>query len=640
MSFFSRQGCGQGLFWAVVAMAVVSGARTGQTQGYDTAYVPFVVNIDATINATDGINQIQVATANKEATLHIPLQKTDGIRFFGTQRRATTMTIIRNRNGKVTVSLPAQSHKTAEVLLYTINGKLILRNNAAVSNVGNNLTCPNLATGVYILSIREAGGNILTSRLTHNGEGLSVSVIFVSEIAPTNKGLAKRMAVGDWTITVVADGYADYTYTLHPDIGLNSLQDITLHPIPDGEYAVTIFAGINATGSGSYEPGTTVNINAGEVPFGYKFNNWTTESSNVNFVSANSATTNFIMPTNAVIIKANFEVIPKYAVTVSSTGTGALGSGSYMEGSTVSVTAGTAPAGQRFKNWTTTSASVIFADSTNATTTFTMPSNAVTVTANFGANTYTVTVSAGIDAIGGGDYSPGTTVSITAGTHSDGLPFRRWVSSNSNVVFNNANSATTTFTMPAVAVTATAVFGASFTDERDGKIYGVTTINNQTWMSENLNYQTTGGSWCYGDDNSMCDKYGRLYDWNTALAVCPSGWRLASHQDWRNLVIFANNGSGNPLNGDGGGGGRKLKSTNGWNNHYIGTDDFGFSALPGGNRYTDGRFNDGGSEAYWWTATETETDGAYRRRTAENNVDEYEDPSIGNGYSVRCVNSN
>ena len=59
------------------------------------------------------------------------------------------------------------------------------------------------------------------------------------------------------------------------------------------------------------------------------------------------------------------------------------GGGNYAEGATVTIHAGAAPNGQKFKEWTTTSAGVTFADRTSATTTFKMPANAVAVTATF-----------------------------------------------------------------------------------------------------------------------------------------------------------------------------------------------------------------------------------------------------------------
>ena len=75
-------------------------------------------------------------------------------------------------------------------------------------------------------------------------------------------------------------------------------------------------------------------------------------------------------------------LLTTYMVTISSAYTGATGSGSYEQGDTVNINAGTAPTGQRFKNWTATGG-VTFANASNASTSFTMPANAVTITAVF-----------------------------------------------------------------------------------------------------------------------------------------------------------------------------------------------------------------------------------------------------------------
>ena len=71
--------------------------------------------------------------------------------------------------------------------------------------------------------------------------------------------------------------------------------------------------------------------------------------------------------------------IPKYTVTVNN-GTG---DGQYEAGETVSLMADTAPPGKQFTNWTVVSGGVTIANTSNATTTFTMPAKAVEVTANY-----------------------------------------------------------------------------------------------------------------------------------------------------------------------------------------------------------------------------------------------------------------
>jgi uncharacterized protein (TIGR02145 family) len=357
-------------------------------------------------------------------------------------------------------------------------------------------------------------------------------------------------------------------------------------------YTVTVSGGTGATGSGRYVSGKVVSITAGTVPAGKRFKNWTTSSSGVTFANANNTSTTFTMPANAVTVTANFESI--YTVTVS----GGTGGGTYAVGATVSITAGAAPTGQRFKNWTTSSSGVSFANANSASTSFPMPSNAVTVTANFEPNTaYAVTVSSiGYGATGSGDHTAGTTVSVSAGTAPAGYVFGNWTSSTNGVSFANANNATTTFTMPDNAVTVTANFISGFTDDRDGKFYNTVTIGGKKWMAENLNYQpSTGKYWCYGNSAENCAKYGKLYDWNTAKTVCPSGWHLPSRAEWNSLVSSAGGAST---------AGKKLKAASGWNNS-NGTNDYGFSALPGGYRALDENFNAVGDEGYWWTSERT-----------------------------------
>jgi len=168
--------------------------------------------------------------------------------------------------------------------------------------------------------------------------------------------------------------------------------------------------------------------------------------------------------------------------------------------------------------------------------------------------------------------------------------------------------------------------------------YRTVVINGKKWMAENLNYTPKGGnSWCYGNKPDSCVKYGRLYDWAAATTVCPTEWHLPSRQEWSNLAVFA---GGTGTGGDGGTAGNKLKSARGWNNNGNGTDAYGFSALPGGNRSSGGSFSGAGSNSIWWTATEYGNgDGdAYDRNMNyyHSSVKENHD-SKTNGFSVRCV---
>ncbi len=163
-----------------------------------------------------------------------------------------------------------------------------------------------------------------------------------------------------------------------------------------------------------------------------------------------------------------------------------------------------------------------------------------------------------------------------------------------------------------------------FTDARDGKKYRTVKVGEQTWMAENLNHNV-GGSKCYDKDPANCEKYGRLYDWKTAMKACPSGWHLPTKEEWDLLYRFAEgpDGPSSPYSNTLG---KKLKAANGWYKYGNGTDEFGFSALPGGflsidlsallagifdgppPDSSDGSFRNIGQYSYWWSASEL---GAY-----------------------------
>ena len=147
---------------------------------------------------------------------------------------------------------------------------------------------------------------------------------------------------------------------------------------------------------------------------------------------------------------------------------------------------------------------------------------------------------------------------------------------------------------------------STFTDTRDGKVYRIVKIGRQNWFAENLNYASIGSS-CYGEDGDVydggneyrlsnaeveanCAKYGRLYSWIEAKKVCPSGWHLPKDAEWTKLFKYAGGKST---------AGKKLKSTSGWNNEGNGTDEYGFSTLPGG--IASSVFGNAGYYGAWWS---------------------------------------
>jgi uncharacterized protein (TIGR02145 family) len=170
--------------------------------------------------------------------------------------------------------------------------------------------------------------------------------------------------------------------------------------------------------------------------------------------------------------------------------------------------------------------------------------------------------------------------------------------------------------------------GGVFTDSRDGKKYRTVKIGTQTWIAENLNYAASGSK-CYDNKPENCAKYGRLYDWATAKNVCPSGWHLPSKSEYETLDKYV---GGEIVAG------KKLKAKRGWYENGNGTDEFDFSALPGGIGYSGGNFYSVGDRGYWWSASEITSYYAYYRGMSYfNNYTDWYDGEKHRLLSVRCV---
>jgi uncharacterized protein (TIGR02145 family) len=180
-----------------------------------------------------------------------------------------------------------------------------------------------------------------------------------------------------------------------------------------------------------------------------------------------------------------------------------------------------------------------------------------------------------------------------------------------------------------------------FTDNRDGQTYKTATIGEQIWMAQNLNYMTDS-SWCYKNSVDNCRRYGRLYTWNAAKKACPAGWKLPDTADWNNLGMAV---GGIMRRSDGykiwDGAAKTLKANCGWEDYDDrngnGTDDYGFSALPGG-RHSDGSFNGADREGFWWTMAKGSASSAYYLIISNGNDNMYEyEYDKSSGASVRCV---
>ena len=185
-----------------------------------------------------------------------------------------------------------------------------------------------------------------------------------------------------------------------------------------------------------------------------------------------------------------------------------------------------------------------------------------------------------------------------------------------------------------------------FKDSRDSRTYKWVKIGDQVWMAENLAYTGTGiqhiidgrewisnsdyNAWCYyNNSDSLGQIYGVLYQFEAARSACPNGWHLPNNSEWTKLEQFIDS-DGNSR--------AALRALSGWDNGGGGTDDYGFSALPGGVRGEGGGFRILGLGGDWWSATEDGSCTAYRRYLGlEDAAFDLEPDYKSGGFSVRCV---
>jgi len=185
------------------------------------------------------------------------------------------------------------------------------------------------------------------------------------------------------------------------------------------------------------------------------------------------------------------------------------------------------------------------------------------------------------------------------------------------------------------------------------------TIGKQVWMSENLNVdkfrngdpipeaktdeewkkagENKQPAWCYYNNNpDNGDRYGKLYNWfavNDPRGLAPEGWKIPSDEDWTRLTDFLGGESV---------AGKKMKSTEFWAENDgesgNGTNESGFSGLPGGFRNYNGSFYFIGKNGFWWSSTEYNSFNAWYRYLY------YFDGDVTRSYnfkveglSVRCL---
>ena len=199
----------------------------------------------------------------------------------------------------------------------------------------------------------------------------------------------------------------------------------------------------------------------------------------------------------------------------------------------------------------------------------------------------------------------------------------------------------------------------------EGQVYNTIQIFGQCWLKENLNVgvmipgtqemenNDTIEKYCYDNDPANCDTYGGLYQWDEMMqytttqgvqGICPPDWHLPTDEEWKQLEGTVDSQYGYPdpewdgIGWRGYDAGKNLKSTTGWYSGGNGTNDFGFTALPGGYRSYNGGFGSLGYDGGFWSSTEYDTNTAWSRGLLYSYSSVYR---YGNskdyGFSVRCL---
>jgi uncharacterized protein (TIGR02145 family) len=198
----------------------------------------------------------------------------------------------------------------------------------------------------------------------------------------------------------------------------------------------------------------------------------------------------------------------------------------------------------------------------------------------------------------------------------------------------------------------------------DGNVYQTVKIGNQVWMTENLKVtryrngdaipnvtgdmewsNLTKGAYCdYNNNSNNAATYGRLYNFyavNDSSNIAPAGWHVPSDYEWKTLemTLGMSQSEADGLKMRGTDEGLKLKETG--TSHWLSpdtgaTNESGFSALPGGIRYSVGPFDVLGVVTFLWSSTEDSSSTAWYRGIGGPGVFR---GSIEKhwGYSVRCV---
>lgn len=148
-------------------------------------------------------------------------------------------------------------------------------------------------------------------------------------------------------------------------------------------------------------------------------------------------------------------------------------------------------------------------------------------------------------------------------------------------------------------------------DARDGKRYAAVSINNQTWMAQNLRYKMEGS---LENPSNTAIEYGNLYTYEQAVLACPAGWHLPTDKEWTVLEMALGMSEAEVVKEGwrGKNEGKHLKSRREWIYKKNSSNKVGFRAVPAG-RYLGKEYQNFGTQAYFWTASTATEDRVWGR---------------------------
>ncbi len=322
------------------------------TAGYNTSYTASI-----TLTATTGYEFIDSTTATVSGN------------------NATSIT--KNTDGTLTVTYDFPATAKDRLISITTPQAITVANGTAYSDMNlpeqvNIVTEGNTVSSASVTwnTTTPAGGSYEPSELTEQTVILTGTVTCPDSI--DDNGIPLTTTI---TITISAAGIVGAP-TANPTAGTYAEnQSVTFTSSTEGATIYYTTDGSEPTITGGVPAGTTAQYTAPIAVTGTEGESITTT---IKAIAVKDRMQNSSVETFTYTIQIP---VSKYEVTV----TNGSGSGNYAQGSTVTITANTAPNGQRFKEWTIESGNITLASSTSDTTTFVMPAGAVSVKANYEA---------------------------------------------------------------------------------------------------------------------------------------------------------------------------------------------------------------------------------------------------------------